>query len=127
MKKSDLKVGDVVKTREGRYFVILPNPFSLDGLGTFSAAGCQCYLSQYTDDLLEKTRETHDIVAVYKSSVPHNRISFNLIKGIMTCNIDKIVKEIIWDWERPEPVKEMTMEELEEHFGCKVKIINAEQ
>lgn len=26
-------------------------------------------------------------------------------------------------WKRPEPVKEMTMEDLEKHFGCKVKIV----
>lgn len=26
-------------------------------------------------------------------------------------------------WKRPDPVKEMTMADLEKHFGCKVKIV----
>ena len=41
-------------------------------------------------------------------------------------NIEIFFEQLDWDWVRPEPVKEMTMEELEKHFGCKVKIVNAE-
>lgn len=40
------------------------------------------------------------------------------------------LKDIAYDhndryvlWSRPDPVKEMTISELEEHFGCKVKIV----
>lgn len=130
MKKSDLRVGDVVKTREGCHLVILPNENSKDGLATFrgGAFACQCYLSEYNEDFSNINRSKYDIIAVYKASEPYKDRAYATIKSIMNADIDKFLFDSLdWDWVRPEPVKEMTMEELEKHFGCKVKIIKAEQ
>ena len=134
MKKSDLKVGDIIKTRDGKYLVILSNDCSKDGLGAFSSKtyGCHCYMSEYEEDLTckNKMRNDKDIIAVYKGSEPAKKYAFRAIDIIINNESDeydkKFLEQIPWDWERPEPIKEMTMEELEKHFGCKVKIVNAE-
>lgn len=127
MTKSDLRVGDVVKTREGCHLVILPNENSKDGLATFrkSIFGCQCYLSAYDEDLTHRDISEYDIVAVYKASEPYKDKAYLIIKSIMSDNeIDEFLFDRFnWDWVRPEPVKEMTMAELEEVLGYKVKIV----
>ena len=38
-----------------------------------------------------------------------------------TMNLE--LRELIWERKEEEPIKELTMEELEKHFGCKVKIV----
>lgn len=47
------------------------------------------------------------------------------IRAIMSGSVDfnDSRNDNISVWKRPEPVKEMTMEDLEKHFGCKVKIV----
>lgn len=50
------------------------------------------------------------------------------VQPLFLSNIEAIIKgrPFTFDvkiWKRPEPVKEMTMSDLEKHFGCKVKIV----
>ena len=47
------------------------------------------------------------------------------IRAIMSGSVDftDARNKNIAVWKRPDPVKEMTMAELEKHFGCKVKIV----
>ena len=126
MKKSDLRVGDVVKTREGHYLVIFPNANSQDGLGTFRGGsfGCQCYLSRYYEDLTNRDNSKYDIVAVYKASEPRKDRAYLAIKSIMSNDIDEfLLGRLDWDWEE-EVIKEVTISELEKLYGCKVKIVN---
>ena len=135
--KADLDVGDIVKTRKGNYLVILPNENSNDGLGTFSkiTLGCDKYLQVYDEDLTYKHKEgtisEYDIVAVLRTSQAGNskNNTYRLLGAVLTCGDKEMVEDqfkyVKWDWERKEepPTKELTMEELEKHFGCKVKIV----
>lgn len=127
MKKSDLKVGDIVKTRNDKYLVVLPNEYSNDGLSLFSASsrGCYHYLDGYEDDLTcSKNRDMDDIVAVYKTSEPNKNHAHTLIRDILSNEYFScpFINTIKWDWEEPK-IKEVTMAELEALYGCKVKIV----
>ena len=55
MTLNDLRVGDIVMTRNEEYFIVLsiPKRFSENGLALFSKAsfGCYAYLSDYNQDL----------------------------------------------------------------------------
>ena len=132
--KADLKVGDIVKIRKGYYLAILPNNMSSDGLSTFSkiTIGCHCYLHTYNEDLTHISNKECDIVAVLRGSEANKGENiYSLLQTILACNDKEIVddefKYVRWDWERKEePIKELTMEELEKHFGCKIKIIAEE-
>ena len=133
--KADLRVGDIVKTRQGNILVILPNENSSDGLGTFSRIthGCQQYLSSYEEDLTYKNAE-YDIVAVLRASEPgyHQYNTYRLLGVVLTYNDHEMIADqfqyVKWDWERTEeePIKELTMEELEKVLGYKVKIVAEE-
>jgi hypothetical protein len=53
------------------------------------------------------------VVAVYGYS----------ISGYKTTDSEDLShRPLLWE-RKEEPVKEMTMEDLEKHFGCKVKIV----
>lgn len=102
--KSDLKNRMVVEYRNGYRRMVVDN--RLMGI---SGGG---YLGNYNEDLTMKGQDLanrdYDIIIVY------NPISaFDDIKRAGSHN--KI-------WERQE-VKEVTMTEVEEKFGCKVKIV----
>ena len=130
--KADLDVGDIVKTRKGNYLVILPNDNSNDGLSTFSKRtfGCDRYLHVYNEDLTHENKE-YDIVAVLRTSQAGDskNNTYRLLGAVLTFDDKEMVEDqfkyVKWDWERKEepPTKELTMEELEKHFGCKVKIV----
>lgn len=102
--KSDLKNRMVVEYRNGYRRMVVG-----DRLMGISGSGC---LNTFDEDLTTKSQgpstRDFDIVKVY------NQIgTLDEIKIINSCN--KI-------WERSE-VKEVTMSEVEEKFGCKVKIV----
>ena len=102
--KSDLKNRMVVEYRNGYRRMVVD-----DRLAGINGSG---HLDNFNEDLTAKgqtsvSREL-DIVRVY------NRIdTLDEIRRVNSCN--KI-------WERSE-VKEVTMAEVEEKFGCKVKIV----
>lgn len=97
--KADLKNRMVVECRNGgRYMVVDDRLLSNDGFN---------FLYSYDEDLIIKNREVkeYDIMKVYAKITILDLESANDIL-----------------WERLE-VKEITMSEIEEKFGCKVKIV----
>lgn len=97
MKKSDLKNRMIVEIRRGDRFIVIDN--ILVGRNTWSD------LAYYKDDLTDPKYDSFDIVKVY------DQVNYiNKYKKINTL------------WERSE-VKEVTMSEIEEKFGCKVKVV----
>lgn len=119
MTRSDLKIFDIVKTRCGQVLIILPNSICDSGKGTYSeeSCGCQEYLSSYSEDLKYKNGSSKDIVAIRKDSSAWRSC------GIYFENKDSIED---WTWEREE-IKQVTMADVEEKFGCKVKIVKEEE
>lgn len=130
MKITDLKVGDIVKTRDGYGHVVFSNNLSPNGLGLFNAKsiGCSAYLSHYNDDLKHENDKRKDIMAVYKASEP-NRYTYSVTCRILNepeFNIEYYMahyNDIKWDWERVEK-KKMTVEEIEKILGYGIEIVS---
>lgn len=102
--KSDLKNRMVVEYRNGERRIVADNRLiGLSGNG---------WLGDFNEDLTMKGQKPksrdYDIVRVYKPI-------YILDETINPNSCDKV-------WERPE-TKEVTMSEVEEKFGCKVKIV----
>ena len=117
MNKSDLEVFDVVKLRDGKVLMVLPNDDSESGgLATYSipTCGCHCYLSNYDDNLEHICNMNFDIVQIHKS------------KGYAYTSIRKLFVDsevdFVWDLERRDP-KKMTMADLEKALGYPVEIV----
>lgn len=110
--KDNLKNGMIVEYRNGKRRMVLgTNLIGLDGISQFE---------YYHDDLtVTENFTTLDIVKVF--DVPN-----------LECKITDIFKpnksrlSLLWEREEEvkEEVKEITMDDIEEKFGCKVKIIN---
>lgn len=109
MTLDDLKTGMIVKIRNGNSYIVMRD-FIDDG---DVPAGLSCNnkisdtwlsLSRYNQDMTYPKLPSLDIVNVYASSVYSADTPTRLL------------------WERNE-YKEVTMKEIEEKFGCKVKII----
>ena len=102
--KADLKNCMVVEYRNGSLRLVVGD--TLIGKGGFLP------LSNYKENLIYENKNAEfDIVKIYDT----------------ISNLDhlEIIGALDLLWERPElEVKEVTMSEVEEKFGCKVKIIN---
>lgn len=97
--KADLKNRMVVECRNGgRYMLVDDRLLSNDGYN---------FLYSYDEDLIIRNREVkeYDIMKVYAKI---NNLDLESANDIL--------------WERLE-VKEITMSEIEEKFGCKIKIV----
>ena len=125
MKKSDLRTGMIVETRSGSEYVVFINTcqpeFCSDNYrdenGDIALIVNQenylwTSLNNYNEDLCKNDDKSADIVKVY---IPYHPYAF------MDITYEKSDRKLIW--EREVPIKEMTMKELEEHFGYKVKIV----
>ena len=113
MTLNDLKTGMIVKIRNGEYHIIMRD-FIDDG---DILAGLSCNnkisdtwtsLSRYNQDMTYPKLSSLDIVNVYASSVYSADTPTKLL------------------WERKE-YKEVTMQEIEEKFGCKIKIVEEDK
>lgn len=111
MKKSYLIAGrHVVETRGGDKYLIFD---SEDGKFMYRGDGEFLDLERYREDLTRMSGDkSYDIMKVYELKCSANQ---NSIKAY--CE-----RYLILVWEREEP-KEMTMAELEEKLGYKVKIV----
>ena len=112
--KADLKYGYLVELRNGNKAIYMPTTKG-DYFDYMSSASC-LWVNDYNEDLMctvkcSKTRD-YDVVAVYGYS--------NTGYKTITKEVDDY-RELLW--RRKDEVKEMTMEDLEKHFGCKVKIV----
>lgn len=128
MKKSDLKTGMIVTIRDGCEYVVFLNSVSV----YTTQKPCDILLSPngeisrwnrldyYNEDLtydrenmdFEDEAAEFDIMKIELAPHPYAFVSGNHKKD---------ERKLLW--EREKPVKEVTMAELEAHFGCKVKII----
>ena len=113
MTLNDLKTGMIVKIRSGEYYIIMRDFIDYGDV----LAGLSCNniisdtwisLSAYNKDMTHPTLPNIDIMSVYAS---------------YTYSADTPKKLL---WERKE-YKEVTMKEIEEKFGCKVKIVEEDK
>lgn len=112
MTLNDLKTGMIVETRDGNSYIVMRDFVdSGDVLAGFSDStditNSYMELSDYKQDMKHDELSGLDIMSVY--------ISY------LHC-ID-IPKKLLWEREE---YKEVTMQEIEEKFGCKVKIVGNE-
>jgi len=118
MKKNDLLTSDVVLSDGGNYGIILRGTYKGDLIKWFKDKNGEIIhkyrsFDMIKDDLTFKTSAKFDgqdtrIVKVYRVTDPHNMSTMDAIKD----------EYVIW-----QNIKEVTMAELEEMFGCKVKVI----
>lgn len=115
MKKSDLKTGMVVETRNGEKYLVMLEPDCKD-MELINFKGGYMPLYYYNNELIftEQSVQGFDVVKVYSV-------------GWTICDLlsDKECMEFKLIWERNEP-KEMTIEEIEEELGYKIKIVGDE-
>lgn len=108
--KSDLKNRMVVETRCHLFYMVIDNWL----VGVSDSLDLRCY-----SDKLFHYYDKYDIIKVYDAV---NRfdgfIPIHIIPNVVGT---KSIMTLLW--ERSE-VKEVTMSEVEEKFGCKIKIIN---
>lgn len=113
MTLNDLKTGMIVKTRKGDSYIVMMDFLGEDinilaGISDNETISNKWIkMSGYTQDLTCPKVSNLDIMSVYSSN---------------PCDID-IPKGILW---KREEYKEVTMKEIEEKFGCKVKIVQEE-
>lgn len=113
MTLDDLKTGMIVTTRNGNSYIVMRDFLGdisvLAGISDNKTISRQWInMIWYEQDLTCTDISRLDIISVYSSD---------------PCDID-IKKGLIW--ERKE-YKEVTMKEIEEKFGCKVKIVGNEE
>lgn len=121
MKKSDLKTGMIVKTRCGNYYRVF-----LDSITNASCCG-------NIKDRLVQIEPTYgaswidlDFVnddLIYNGSLNSDYTIVEVLISQISCDLVKnhsLDAKVIW---KREEVREMTMEELEKEFGCKIKVV----
>ena len=113
MTLDELKTGMIVKTREGNSHIVMRDFIDegdiLAGLSNNNViSNTWTSLSNYNQDMTHSALPNLDIVGVY-DSYPYSA--------------DTSKRPI---WERKE-YKEVTMSEIEEMFGCKVKIVEEDK
>lgn len=139
MTKKDIARGDLVLLRNGRICIVWkdvddpnkgltlygkinsPFTFFLEPSPKISI-GKVIHLYDYHDDLTTSAND-YDIMAIRKTSDCGLKFSVPFIFDALfySENFDSLC----WDWQREE-IKEVTMAEVEEKFGCKVKIVKEE-
>lgn len=112
MKKSDLKTGMIVETRNGEKYLVMLNPDCKD-MELINFKGGYMSLHYYNNELIFTEQSTHgfDIVKVYSVGWT--------IRDLLS---DKECMEFKLIWKREER-KEMTIEEIEAELGYKIKIV----
>ena len=115
MKLSDFKTGMIVTLRNGDEYVVFKDISTLftDEDAVICNGKSWERLGRYTNDMKHGFAgfgKTHDIVKV---EVPYHPYSFFNLEH------ERGKRKIVWE----EGAKEVTMAEIEEKFGCKVKIV----
>lgn len=105
--KADLKDGMIIEHRDGDLFIVLGDRIvAKNGYWT---------LDDYNDDLTDRNHKGADIVNVYKTK-----------SGVLN-DIDDVYNKdyltLIWERKEEPEYKEMTVEEIEEKLGYKVKVV----
>lgn len=120
MTLNDLKDGMVVVLRNGEPYIVLKNVFYYGDIlagykNIWEFYNTQISLTRYNADMTfeskSKSTDPFDIMAIYEA--PEDIIHEFFKKG-----------KLLW---RREEYKVVTMQEIEEKFGCKVKIVENEE
>lgn len=109
MKLDDLKTGMIVTLRNGTSHIVMRDFIDEGDLFVNMSENKiigWLYLNDYTTDMKYKDVDAFDVMRVYR-----------------TCFYYDISSKEALLWERKDDYKEVTMQEIEEKFGCKVKII----
>lgn len=109
MKKSDLKSGAIVETRDGNKYILLLNTKNNEGqkdLLVDLKSGCYLEYCRYSDDLKNGYDYGHDIMKVCQ----HEYVGHNIRSHITKQN------ENDWTWNREEETV-MTISEIEKKLG----------
>lgn len=115
MKLSELKTSDVCLSNKGSYGVVLRDTPKGDLIKWFKNNKGEIIhkfrsFDMINDDLTFKSDgKDNRIIKVYRVIDQHDMTTMNAIDD----------KYLIWE----EKVKEVTMAELEEKYGCKVKVV----
>ena len=107
--KSDLKDGDIVLKRNGDVEIAIPS------VGVFVRVAGFNSFNIFNDDLTSTLKDKYDIVKVRRPNKPSDCVfdCFDFCKG-----------EVVYNRERDSvPVVEMTLEEVCEALGKKIKIV----
>lgn len=118
MKLSDLRTGMIVTIRCGREYLVVndKNAASVKGFGSGIliniADGTWDALTHYNQDFFHENVPEFDIVKVEK---PLHCSSF------IDMDYGRDSRELLWSESRP--TIEVTIEEIESKFGCRVKIV----
>jgi hypothetical protein len=117
MTKSDLRTGMVVESRDGFIGVVLKNTVAEDGIrwivtNSGNLLNCWEELDEGFNDNLTAVDDDvdSDIIKIY---LPQDCSDYTTICAYQEHNLV---------WERDE-VKEVTIKDIEDKFGCKVKIV----
>lgn len=121
MTKSDLKTGMIAKTRDGSEHTVFIDTIPImcnycDKIETSfivnRSKNIWDSLNNYNNDLTHIEFEDLDIVEIY---IPLHPYSFQDVE------FQREKRRLIW--KREEDIKEVTMKDIENKFGCKVKIV----
>ena len=113
MTLDDLKTGMIVTTRNGNSYIVMRDFIDygdiLAGLSCNNViANTWTSLLSYNQDMTHSSLPNIDIMSVYASSAYSTDTQTKLL------------------WKREE-YKEVTMKEIEEMFGCKIKIVEEDK
>lgn len=110
-KMPEIKSGYVVEDTFGRFLLVVSPKLGYEFTRTVNG--------DLRLDVLTDNHWTHSdkIVRIYGCE-DRGWLTVADLKDIAYDHNDRYVL-----WQRPDPVKEMTIAELEDHFGCKVKIV----
>lgn len=122
MRLSDLKTGMIVTTRDGEEFVVFLNccvpeckVFSKKGYLSNIEINSWIKLDSFNDEMKCMSEVLGNSLDIVKVEVPFHPYSFQ------NPSYEKDRRKLLWQEESE--IKEVTMSEVEEKFGCKVKIV----
>lgn len=113
MKKSDLKSGDIVKTKEGAKYIVLLQTRDGDLLIDLDN-GYYLTLSGYNEDLTRENLKQHDVIAICAEEYAGDNLRQH--------GLTSITAGFEWTWKRKDK-KEMTIAEIEKELGYSIKIV----
>lgn len=114
-----LRPGVLFKTESGEWYINIRGYYAYNV--TLDERGDWCIKGMYTNIVRPK-----DVIEAYDVGETAAGASENM--PLLVSDIGIIIKGLnlpchIKTWKRPTPIKELTMSDLEKHFGCKVKVV----
>ena len=122
MKKSDLKTGMIVETREGNEYIVFINTCKTESnpdINNVLVGQNNKWLNlyNYNENMEHINGEFEGVFDIVKVYIPYHPFTFTNI------TYQKEDRRLIW--ERDKKIKEVTLKELEEYFGYRIKIVDS--